>query len=48
LLPPEGAPNDAVQDKVQLAFADGGLKAELIQSNLSADEEAALREMFAQ
>ncbi|MDX6291550.1 MAG: hypothetical protein QOH50_625 [Kribbellaceae bacterium] len=40
--------SDAVQDKVKAAFADTGLKPELIQSNLSAKQEAALREMIAE
>ena len=37
--------SDAVLDKVRDAFA--GLHPELIQTNLSADEEARLREAFA-
>jgi uncharacterized membrane protein len=37
--------SDAVIDKVQEAFA--GTQAELIQTNLTADEEAQLREVFA-
>jgi uncharacterized membrane protein len=37
--------SDAVLDKVHEAFA--GTQAELIQTNLSADEEAQLREVFA-
>lgn len=39
--------SDAVQDKVKAAFADAGHRPELIQSNLSAEQEAALREMIA-
>jgi uncharacterized membrane protein len=39
--------SDAVPDKVKAAFDDTGLKPELIQSNLSAEQEAALREMIA-
>ena len=38
--------SDAVQDKVKAAVDQTGLKPELIQSNLSAEQEAALREMF--
>lgn len=40
--------SDAVQDKIKAAFADRGLHAELVSSNLSADQEAALREMLPQ
>src|SRR5687768_4998443 len=40
--------SDAVPDKIKAAFADRGLHAELVQSNLSAEQEAALREMIAQ
>ena len=40
--------SDAVQEKVKAAFADRGLNAELVQSNLSSEQEADLREMFAQ
>jgi uncharacterized membrane protein len=36
--------SDAVMDRVQGAFA--GMDAELIETNLSADEEARLREVF--
>jgi uncharacterized membrane protein len=39
--------SDAVQEKVKGAFADRG-QPELIQSNLSAEQEAELREMIAQ
>ncbi|MEV0289294.1 DUF1269 domain-containing protein [Kribbella sp. NPDC050820] len=40
--------SDAVQDKVRAAFAATGLQMpQLIQSNLTAEQEAALREMFA-
>jgi uncharacterized membrane protein len=39
--------SDAVQDKVKDAFAGSGTPPELIQSNLNADQEAALREMIA-
>jgi uncharacterized membrane protein len=39
--------SDAVQDKVKAAFGDSGHRPELIQSNLSAEQEAALREMIA-
>src|SRR5262245_21616519 len=39
--------SDAVQDKVKAAFDRTGLKAQLIESNLSNEQEAALREMFA-
>ncbi|MEU8225593.1 DUF1269 domain-containing protein [Kribbella sp. NPDC048915] len=38
----------AVQDKVREAFAERGLRPELIESNLSAEQEAELREMVAQ
>jgi uncharacterized membrane protein len=38
--------SDAVMDKVHAAFADRGVKPELVQTNLSADEEKQLREMF--
>jgi len=40
--------SDAVPEKIKAAFADRGLQAELIQSNLSAEQEAELREMIAQ
>ena len=40
--------SDAVQDKVKAAVDQTGLKPELIQSNLSAEQEAALREMIAE
>ncbi|KAA9162585.1 DUF1269 domain-containing protein [Amycolatopsis acidicola] len=40
--------SDAVQDKVKASLDGLGLKPELIQSNLSADQETALREMIAQ
>jgi uncharacterized membrane protein len=39
--------SDAIQDKVKAAFNRTGLKAQLIQSNLSDEQEAALRAMFA-
>ncbi|MFI6677535.1 DUF1269 domain-containing protein [Kribbella sp. NPDC050470] len=40
--------SDAVQDKIRAAFAATGLQMpQLIQSNLTAEQEAALREMFA-
>ena len=40
--------SDAVTDKVKAAFEEGGeFKPELIQSNLSNEQEAALREMIA-
>ncbi|WP_433167559.1 DUF1269 domain-containing protein [Kribbella sp. CA-247076] len=39
--------SDAVPDKVKETFDATGLKPELIQSNLSNEQEAALREMFA-
>ncbi|MFI7061211.1 DUF1269 domain-containing protein [Kribbella sp. NPDC050124] len=40
--------SDAVQDKIRAAFAATGLQMpQLIQSNLTNDQEAALREMFA-
>jgi uncharacterized membrane protein len=38
--------SDAVQDKVKAAIDQTGLNPQLIQSNLSAEQEAALREMF--
>ena len=38
--------SEAVHDKVKAAFADSGLEPQLIQSNLSAEQEAALREMI--
>ncbi|MGW1339518.1 DUF1269 domain-containing protein [Kribbella sp. NPDC002412] len=40
--------SQAVPEKVKAAFAERGLRPELIQSNLSADQEAELREMLAQ
>ncbi len=40
--------SDAVQEKVKGAFTDRGQQPELVQSNLSAEQEAALREMIAQ
>jgi len=40
--------SDAVPEKIKAAFADRGLHAELIQSNLSSEQEAELREMLAQ
>ena len=40
--------SDVVTDKVKAAFEEGGeFKPELIQSNLSNEQEAALREMIA-
>ncbi len=39
--------SDAVQEKVKAAFADQG-QPELVQSNLTAEQEAELREMIAQ
>jgi uncharacterized membrane protein/uncharacterized membrane protein YjjB (DUF3815 family) len=39
--------SDAVVDKVKVALEEGGHKPELLQSNLSADQEKALREMMA-
>jgi uncharacterized membrane protein len=38
--------SEAVQDKVKAAFADSGLNPHLIQSNLTEEQEAALREMI--
>lgn len=38
--------SDAVVDKVKAAMADGGHKPELLQSNLSEEQEQALREMM--
>jgi len=38
----------AVQEKVKAAFDERGVKPELIESNLSAEQEAELREMLAQ
>jgi len=38
--------SDAVPDKIKQAMADLGLRPELIQSNLSTEQEAALREMI--
>lgn len=38
--------SDAVVDKVKAAMADGGHKAELLQSNLSDEQEQSLREMM--
>ena len=38
----------AVQEKVMAAFDERGLRPELIESNLSAEQEAELREMLAQ
>jgi uncharacterized membrane protein len=40
--------SDAVGDKVKAAFDERGLRPELIESNLSAEQEAELREMIAQ
>jgi uncharacterized membrane protein len=40
--------SEAVPEKVKAAFTDRGLHAELVQSNLSAEQEAALREMLPQ
>lgn len=40
--------SDAVGEKVKDAFDERGLRPELIESNLSADQEAELREMIAQ
>lgn len=39
---------DAVQDKVREAFEESGLRPQLIHTNLSNDQEAALREAFAE
>ena len=39
--------SDAVMDKVKAGLAEQNLKAELIQSNLSTEQEAELREMLA-
>ena len=39
--------SDAVQDRVKETFDQTGLKPQLIESNLSSEQEAALREMFA-
>jgi uncharacterized membrane protein len=39
--------SDAVFDKVRAAIEDAGLKPELLQSNLSTEQEADLREMIA-
>jgi uncharacterized membrane protein/uncharacterized membrane protein YjjP (DUF1212 family) len=39
--------SDAVVDKVKVALEEGGHKPELLQSNLSAEQEKALREMMA-
>jgi uncharacterized membrane protein len=39
--------SSAVMDKVQVAFEQNGLAPHLIQSNLSTEQEAALREMIA-
>lgn len=39
--------SDAVVDKVKTALEEGGHKPELLQSNLSAEQEKALREMMA-
>ncbi|NUT49171.1 MAG: DUF1269 domain-containing protein [Saccharothrix sp.] len=38
--------SDAVQDKVKAALEELGLRPELVQSNLSSEQEAALREMI--
>lgn len=38
--------SDAVPDKIRAAITDLGLRPELIQSNLSTDQETALREMI--
>jgi uncharacterized membrane protein len=38
--------SDAVQDKILAALGDLGLRPELVQSNLSSEQEAALREMI--
>jgi uncharacterized membrane protein len=40
--------SNSVPEKVKDAFAERGLQPELIQSNLSAEQEAELREMIAQ
>jgi uncharacterized membrane protein len=40
--------SDAVQDKVLQAFEESGLKPELVQSNLSAEQEEKLRDAFAE
>ncbi|MFI7061276.1 DUF1269 domain-containing protein [Kribbella sp. NPDC050124] len=40
--------SQAVPEKVKAAFADRGVHAELIQSNLSAEQEAELRDLLAQ
>jgi uncharacterized membrane protein len=39
--------SSAVMDKVRAAFEENGLSPELIQSNLSSEQEAELREMIA-